>query len=138
MGTTRTDDALVTAGHLLSMSNRPSALKVVIVLTDGQSDYSDMTRTEAATLHLAGVRVLAIGIGKDIDLDELKYVAQMDSRVFTVPSFNKLKHLREELAAKVCGLGMGNDNEAYTPPTKGASLFWLRRGKSFGLRKYVM
>jgi len=41
-GTTRTDDALATAGHLFARSKRYTALKIAVVLTDGQSDYPHM------------------------------------------------------------------------------------------------
>ncbi|KAK2171374.1 hypothetical protein NP493_1068g02025 [Ridgeia piscesae] len=117
-GTTRTDDALATAGHLFARSKRYTALKIAVVLTDGQSDYPHMTRTEAAALHLAGVRVIAIGIGKDVDRNELLDIAQVDSRVFTVDSFGDLKHSRENVTKKMCSLGTSGNNEVNTPPTK--------------------
>lgn len=123
MGRTRTDDALATAGHLFARSNRFAALKIVVVLTDGQSANVHMTRTEAAALHLNGVRVVAIGIGNDIDRDELVDIAQMESRVFTVKSFDHLRHLRREVTDKVCALGTSRTNEVNTPPTKGKPYF---------------
>ena len=69
-GGTNTDAALkfvrqnsFTAAH----GSRPGAAKILVVLTDGQSNNKAQTISESQLLHQAGIEVMSIGIVHSAD-----------------------------------------------------------------------
>jgi len=94
--TTRIDKALVTArDELFSSTNgaRENVPKLLILLTDGsQSKGGDAVDPGkvAKTIRQNDITILSIGIGNEVDNDELEHVAGDPSRVFNVPDFDKL------------------------------------------------
>ena len=53
--------------HLLPLGDRPDALNIAIVITDGESTIDkERTIPEAEAARAAGITVFAIGIGADI------------------------------------------------------------------------
>ena len=58
---TATDDALTVAHDLLMDNARGIIPKIMVVITDGQSDQSDATRAAADAAKSDGVTIFAIG-----------------------------------------------------------------------------
>ncbi|XP_046571856.1 collagen alpha-4(VI) chain-like [Haliotis rubra] len=106
-GITYTDKALsyvyqttLTAAH----GARPSAAKIVIVITDGQSTNRANTVQQANNLHQAGVEVMAIGIGSSANQQELANIATDTKHVFSVTNFDSLKTIQNELQQSTCAV----------------------------------
>ncbi|XP_067680567.1 collagen alpha-4(VI) chain-like [Haliotis asinina] len=106
-GITYTDKALhyvnqttLTATH----GARPSAARIVIVMTDGQSTNRANTIQEANILHQAGVEVMAIGIGSGANQQELANIASDTKHVFSVTNFDALKTIQNELQQTTCAV----------------------------------
>ncbi|XP_042327561.1 integrin alpha-X-like [Sceloporus undulatus] len=86
---------------------RPHSKKVLIVLTDGQSN--DNTNTFAIAKEDAdkkGIIRYAIGVGKEFlrNQDELRNIASSAKNVFYVKGFNALSSLQKELQNKIFGI----------------------------------
>lgn len=81
---------------------RYGAVKIVIVMTDGQSSQPQDTVTMAKALHGNDVMVLAVGIGTQIDPEELKTIASDEKNVFTVESFDLLDTIEQALEERTC------------------------------------
>jgi uncharacterized protein YegL len=82
---------------------RPHVAKYVIVLTDGRSNDNSRTVDAAKKLHtVANVTVIAIGIGKGIDMNELNIIASDRNHTFVVNNFDLLHTLQVELVDKTC------------------------------------
>ena len=101
-GGTRTDGALLRTRGLLSRHGRIEVPKLVIVMTDGQSEYPDITAQEARLLHEDAITTFAIGIGHSVDHTELRNIASRPEYVFEVDSFDVLETIRELLTNKAC------------------------------------
>ncbi|XP_046370521.2 collagen alpha-4(VI) chain-like isoform X2 [Haliotis rufescens] len=94
---------------------RPSAAKIVIVITDGQSSSRYDTQHEANVLHKAGVEVMAIGIGIGVNHVELDRIASDAKHVFSVTNFDALKTIQNELQQTTCAV-QGTAVPATTKP----------------------
>lgn len=95
-GTTRIDTALRTAfNDLFSQENgmRAGASKLLIVLTDGkQSRDKDYTPLHDAIVpfHETGIKVIVIGIGDNVEKDELSRLVYEQSDLFLAKDFEEL------------------------------------------------
>ncbi|KAL3832448.1 hypothetical protein ACJMK2_024090 [Sinanodonta woodiana] len=99
-GSTNTGGALSAARTLLQSGRRFG--KYVIVLTDGMSSNKLDTKGQAAALKMAGVNIVAIGIGSQILHEELQDIASDDNRVFTVSNHDGLNSILTQIGAYVC------------------------------------
>lgn len=82
---------------------RPSASKIVVVLTDGKSYSSYNTVLEANKLkNVPGIKVISIGIGSSVDKTELLHIASDGAHMFTVAGFDSLAAIRSEIAFAAC------------------------------------
>ncbi|CAH1791713.1 unnamed protein product [Owenia fusiformis] len=107
IGGTYTAEALQFARtDMFSPNNgaRPDTAQIAIVITDGQSYDQEYTVREAKKLQDAGVHVFAIGVGKNVDKQELEAIGSDpdDKFVFTVNSYDALQTIRNLLAMKAC------------------------------------
>ncbi|XP_056003035.1 cartilage matrix protein-like isoform X1 [Ostrea edulis] len=85
--------------------SRSNVAKYVIVLTDGRSNDNSRTVNAASALHkVPNVTVIAIGIGKAIDMNELHIIATDRNHTFVVNNFDLLHTLEVELVDKTCTL----------------------------------
>ena len=94
--TTRIDKALrMTQNEMFSIPNggRPGVTKLLIVLTDGsqtQDAGAEDPGDVADEIRNAGIRVIAVGIGKGVNTTELAHIAGDDKNVFSAGSFDEL------------------------------------------------
>ena len=107
-GFTRIDLALRKAYFDLFSSRvnaRFLAPKIAFVLTDGEQTkelgYTPLDRA-ASTLKNVGVRIISIGIGKNVKRDELKQIASSEKDVVVTKSFDTLLATTEELIRTAC------------------------------------
>ena len=106
LGGTYTYDALdgVRTQGLNPKIVRPDISKIAIVMTDGESYFPDRTAAAAKKLKEAGVNVFAVGIGDQVNNDELKSIASepTEQYLFNVGSYELLDEIKEELAMGAC------------------------------------
>ena len=83
---------------------RPNITRIVIVLTDGLSYDTDVTAYEARKARAAGLHLFAVGIGNQVDVNELNDIASKPSDYyrFMVEGFAGLKKIKSLLALKTC------------------------------------
>lgn len=104
-GRTRIDSALDTAAKYLFPDGRQSAVpQIFVLITDGrQSQDAGAVSLDQAVrpLQEKGIKVIVIGIGDDVDKDELKsLVVNPEEDTFFVESFDDLKPLLDERKLK--------------------------------------
>lgn len=106
-GLTNTSDAIMYLRKygFTERNARENAIKIGIVLTDGISRDPAATKRESIKCRNDGIKLFAIGIGKDIDKTELKRIANDpdDKYVFHVNSFAALATIRSMVAISACG-----------------------------------
>lgn len=106
-GLARTDKALLLAAAEIFPGARSGVPKIALLITDGKqtraADAKDL-KEASAPLQKAGVRVLAVGIGSGIDLDELRLVTEADENVFVAKNFPDLLVQLGNLTSKACQL----------------------------------
>ena len=95
--TTRIDKALALARDELFLESngaRDVIPKILILLTDGKQSYVGNTvkpsGIAAEIRHKFGATIFAIGIGTQVDRDELTEIANGETRVFLAENFNDL------------------------------------------------
>jgi len=81
--------------------SNPNIPKVAIVITDGHSTHKDKTKEQAQKLKEQDVEIYSIGVGNDVDEEELGNMAS-NKNVFRVDTFSALEHLRPLLLRQVC------------------------------------
>ena len=122
LGGTRTDLALARMRKLFEAEHRRAVPKLAIVLTDGESTYTDMTGYEAKLARQEGITVFAIGIGHSVNRKELEKIASSEDYVFEVDTFDALKSIRKLLTIRACSVEEAGQSKTVTPPTKGKCL----------------
>lgn len=107
-GLTRIDKALaLTASDIFAKGSRPGVPKIAMLITDGtQTPAADAKglREASEPLRKAGVRVLAIGIGKGVDRAELRLVTERDEDVVVAANFQDLLLKLSNLTSQACQL----------------------------------
>lgn len=77
-GTTNMADALRISNDVMftrANGDRAGIQNFIVIITDGQSDNRTATVAQAQRLRSAGVFVVAVGVGDDVDLVELRLIA---------------------------------------------------------------
>ncbi|KAL4221525.1 hypothetical protein ACF0H5_019782 [Mactra antiquata] len=106
-GGTATDQGLDSAlNYEFSPSHgaRPNAVKVMVVITDGQSDDKYDTHDAAERVHNAGIVTFSVGVGHQINKAELGTIATDPdcTHAYEVSSFSEIKFMREEIQKATC------------------------------------
>ncbi|XP_027551856.1 collagen alpha-1(XXI) chain isoform X2 [Neopelma chrysocephalum] len=101
-GNTRTGRAIQFAfDHLFAKSSR-FLTKIAVVLTDGKSQ--DEVKDAAAEARKNKITLFAIGVGSEIEEDELKAIANKPSStyVFYVEDYIAISRIKEVIKQKLC------------------------------------
>ncbi|CAG2249641.1 unnamed protein product [Mytilus edulis] len=124
---TRTDLALkYTHEHIFAPDNgeRSDVIDVVIVLTDGKSQRRKDTQSEAALIKDRGAYIFVIGVGREVNVDELNEISSDPDQKFTilVSSFSQLNsdEVKEMLLKRACFETMECQTGSNCPPGNGA------------------
>ena len=91
--------------ELTSLDANPQAVKVIILLADGDSYNSNYVRAQADIAKALGIVVFTIGIGSDIDDALLKYIATDEDSYYHAPNSGDLEGIYEEIRYRTCQLG---------------------------------
>ncbi|KAH3785095.1 uncharacterized protein LOC127840958 isoform X2 [Dreissena polymorpha] len=83
---------------------RPYAVKVMVVITDGQSDDSINTLHAAERAHAAGIVTFSVGVGHSIGVTELNNIATDPdcTHAYTVNTYEEIKFMKEEIQKATC------------------------------------
>ncbi|KAL4232185.1 collagen [Mactra antiquata] len=84
---------------------REGAERVIIVVTDGYSTNNESTLTEAAKSKDLGIKMIAVGVGYGIDIDELTGIASThngEKMAFTADNFDDLKNVVDKVTMSTC------------------------------------
>ena len=81
-------------------------LQVAVLITDGRSHDSIDTSAASTALSQAypGILILAVGVGSQVDQDELENIASDPpcKHVFNVESYDQIGAIREEIQRLSC------------------------------------
>ena len=112
--TTRIDRAFrLVQSEMFAKENggRENVPKLLILMTDG-SQTEDLGAEDPADiadeLRADGITVIVVGVGADVDPQELNFIAGGDDKTFTVSSFDQLinSDFTEKLTSATCDVGM--------------------------------
>ncbi|KAL5004709.1 hypothetical protein ScPMuIL_018165 [Solemya velum] len=83
---------------------RQNMTRLMIVITDGQSQEEDKTITAAKIAREMDIQIFAIGVGYGADRLELNAIASKPSTnyVFMVDSFDALDRIQQKFASRAC------------------------------------
>ena len=105
-GSTNTAEAIQLAKQQFIINGRPEVPQIMIILTDGESDDSEATRTAASQSRESGVEIFVVGIGNDVNIDELNDIATDASgtHVYRVTEFKVLSFdtILSDLSRETC------------------------------------
>lgn len=104
-GNTYTEDALqfiVNQSFTAAHGMRNGVPHILVVMTDGRSHDPAATASMAKLVHNAGIKVVAIGIGSDVDQQELQTIATDAKHAISVPDFNALATIQKEVQKTTC------------------------------------
>ncbi|KAH9492390.1 hypothetical protein Btru_050999 [Bulinus truncatus] len=80
---------------------RNGAKKIMILMTDGASDYPEQTKEAAKKVKDQQISILCVGIANAND-DELRQIASSPQDVFKANSFADLKLIAENVIQRTC------------------------------------
>lgn len=82
---------------------RPDASQVGIIITGSPSRYLELSKNIAKKSSKAGVEYIAIGVGNNVDDEELRIISGSDeSRVYRLDNFDDLDKIVAEVAMQIC------------------------------------
>lgn len=106
-GNTNTHDALAFVDQNLFLAKhgaRNNVSRIVIVITDGASRMVKATLEAARALRDHGAAIFSIGVGNQVNAEQLRGMASEPSEhfVFEVTNFQALAKIKNELVIKTC------------------------------------
>ena len=106
-GTTNTAEALRVMRNVMfteENGDRPDAINVGVVITDGKSNNREETLQEAVATRKAGIHLVVIAVGNSVEQDELRGIATDpdEENVFIVQDFFALTRVLTPLLTSVC------------------------------------
>ncbi|XP_071097399.1 uncharacterized protein [Haliotis cracherodii] len=106
-GPTDTDQALDYASETLFTKysgSREGSSKVILLVTDGKSTAPKKTLPAAIRTRNKGITIFAIGVGGDVDTDELRHLANKPecTHVVTLTGYGELSSLVGEIQEVSC------------------------------------
>ncbi|KAK3764736.1 hypothetical protein RRG08_042046 [Elysia crispata] len=120
-GGTDTDLALKYAANSLftaQAGSRPSAARVVVIITDGRSDNKIDAYKNSQMLKDRGITVFVIGVGNQVDRQELDNLASNPTctHVQELQQYSELDSLKTEIKDLSCKALVTLDNGVYNYP----------------------
>lgn len=92
--------------------DRRNAPNIAIVITDGRSTYDhNLTLPYATDAKRAGITIIAIGVGDQVDPAELNGIASVDTNgtpiVYQVDNYDALYTIEQEISSVACDIPVG-------------------------------
>lgn len=94
---------------------RPDVHKLMILLTDGQSNNRQSTILQAQRLHQTDIKAIAIGVGTGFNRQELNAIASDPSLVLTVNNYQSLETLQKDLLHVTSGASFKTGMALHSP-----------------------
>ena len=82
--------------------SRRNAPKIAIVITDGTSVNPAETIRQAEMAKAEGIRMIAVGVGDQVFVEELQRIASNERKYYPVADFNALRSIEADLRAMIC------------------------------------
>ncbi|XP_053381097.1 uncharacterized protein LOC128549055 [Mercenaria mercenaria] len=106
-GSTATDEGIDKALYNVfspSYGARPDVVKVLVVITDGESDDYLNTKNAADRVHANAIVTFSIGVGNNVVKKELDTIATDPdcTHAYTVSSFQEIKYMKEKIQKAIC------------------------------------
>ena len=76
--------------------------KIVLVITDGVSDDTVETLKQAKKIKERGISMISIGIGKEVNMKELKELATIPNNQYLVENFDSVLKIINSISTKTC------------------------------------
>ncbi|XP_070183069.1 cartilage matrix protein-like [Littorina saxatilis] len=115
---------------------RPNVTKIGVVVTDGRSRHRSNTVAEATLAREENIWLFAIGVGDNVDKEELSTIASQpkDQFVFHVASFSILGTLAHTLAISTCNLHQPQADSAVCGQKTKADILFVYNGAAMSSR----
>ncbi|XP_061173470.1 collagen alpha-6(VI) chain-like [Saccostrea echinata] len=81
---------------------RKGAKDIIVVITDGESFSKSETEESALQARNMGISMFAIGVGANVNVEELSLIAGITEHVYRVSNYGDLKSIKEALINKTC------------------------------------
>ena len=91
--------------------DRPGVMNIGILVSDGQASREEnRTIPEAILARESGITIFGIGVGEEVNPQELRDIANQPSEQFTfnVTGFDALEHIRDQVSEAACIVASGN------------------------------
>jgi uncharacterized protein YegL len=95
-------DYVLHHGFQARYGDRPDAPNVLVYISDGDADDHRDAIVEAQHLRHENIEIIAIGVGRHVDMNMLRAVATDSRHVFSSPSLDSVHLLQSELQAAAC------------------------------------
>jgi len=94
--------ALTRSGFAARNGARSEAVKVALLVVDRPSSNQDAVRREIAKVHRANIKLITIGVGDDVNDDELAELAANGGSIVRTESFAELPLIQLNLVQHIC------------------------------------
>ncbi|XP_052832621.1 uncharacterized protein LOC106870666 [Octopus bimaculoides] len=99
---TETGMAIAFARKNVFSNTRPGVKRICVVLTDGRSTDPLQTKQEASYARKDGIKMIAVGIGNNVSMEELKAIASNRHLVFKIDSYDLLPQFERHVMTQTC------------------------------------
>ncbi|XP_029654105.2 matrilin-4, partial [Octopus sinensis] len=99
---TETGTAIAFARKNVFSNTRPGVKRICVVLTDGRSTDPLQTKQEASYARKDGIKMIAVGIGNNVSMEELKAIASNGQLVFKIDSYELLPQFERHVMTQTC------------------------------------
>lgn len=99
---TTTATAIEEACTLIKRDRRKGASAILVVVTDGRSDDTPATEAAATDCKKSGIKILAVGIGQNVFLREIRRISSDPQNVQLLEDFSKLSAFSKVLRDIIC------------------------------------
>ncbi|XP_067929075.1 hemicentin-1-like [Watersipora subatra] len=79
--------------------DRPDVKNLLLILTDGKSYNSEETALQAELLRDNGVEIYAIGVGTEVDFEELNAITGSSEKVYFAEGYSTLQNVEASIVA---------------------------------------
>ena len=83
-------------------ASRSNAPKIMIVITDGSSENPAETIRQAQLAKADGIRIIAVGVGNNVFLEELQEIATNQQKLYRAPDFAALRGIESDIRNMIC------------------------------------
>ncbi len=88
--------------RLFEDGGRPGVRKLGIVITDGQSNSKFATIAAAVVAKEAGITMIAVGVGSNLNMEELNAIADSPANVSHLANFDALSSEFKDIVKTMC------------------------------------